>query len=117
MIAAQNPNGAFSIATLGRTRERTYFLPRCKVQAESGSAATIGIFGCYESLTLKTAFPAAKRVLMQDLAGDAAYDITEEITFEKGELTLSGALIQAIGTSAQGEEDTSEAGVVLSLEF
>ena len=117
VVCARNPNGAFSIVTLGRTADRTYFLPRCKVTAESGDAAVIGIFGCYESLCLKTGFSAVKKVLMQDLAGDAAYDVTDRVSFENGILTVPGALIQSIGTSAQEEEDTSEPGVVLSLEF
>lgn len=117
VICSRNPCGAFSVATLGRTRERRYFLPRCRVRVQSGDAATVGIFGCYESLTLKTSFSAIKRVLMQDLAGDTAYDVTEQVSFEKGALTIPGRLIRAIGTSAQDDNDTSEPGAVLSLEF
>lgn len=117
IVSARNPNGAFSIATLGRTADRTYFLPRCKVTAESGNAETIGIFGCYESLTLKTSLSTVTRILMQDLAGNTAYDVTEQVSFEKGVLTIPGALIETIGTSAQNGNDTSEPGVVLKLEF
>jgi topoisomerase-4 subunit B len=38
------------------------------------------------------------------------------VTFEQGNLTLSGSLIQKIGTSAQPKGDTSEPGVVVFIE-
>lgn len=113
-VAAKNPNGAFSIATLGRTVNRDYFIPRCKVTADATDADTIGVFGEYESLTIRTQ-KAFKQVLMQDLAGEKAYDITEKVVFENNALTIPGDLIHKIGTSAQPEGDTSEPGVVLKL--
>ncbi len=114
-LTCSHPNGAFSIVTAGRTADRSYFLPRCAICAQSGAATTIGIFGCYETLTLQTDFSAIKEVWMQDLADDAAYDITDVVPFEQGNLTLSGSLIQKIGTSAQPEGDTSEPGVVVFI--
>ena len=114
VVAAKNPNGAFSVATLGRTLNRDYFIPRCKVTADATDAEMIGIFGEYETLILRTK-KACKQVLMQDLAGDKAYDITEQVTFENNTLAIPGDLIHKIGTSAQPEGDTSEPGVVLKL--
>lgn len=115
LMAAKNPNGALSIATLGRTYDRTYEIPRCAVTAEGGGATLLGIFGDYESLSLKTTHTTIKTVLMQDLAGDTAYDVTDRVAFANGVLTLPGELIRQVGTEAQPEGDTSEPGVVVCL--
>ena len=115
-VAAKHPNGAFSVATLGRTREREYFIPKCDVTATIENAATVGVFGEYQSLVLKTDRTAVDRVLMQDLAGDAALDVTEYVAIEEGSITIPGDLIHCIGTMVQPDEDTSEPGLVLRIE-
>ncbi len=115
IVAAKNPNGVFSVATLGRTTEREYWIPKCHVTVKSGDAQTIGVFGEYAYLTLDTAFSAVKTILMQDLASDAAYDITSDVCMENNRIKISGELIQKIGTEAQPVGDTSEAGVVIRL--
>ncbi len=115
IVAAKNPNGVFSVATLGRTVEREYWIPKCHVTVQSGAAQTIGVFGEYAYLTLDTAFSAVKTILMQDLASDAAYDITSDVCMENNRIKISGELIQKIGTEAQPSGDTSEAGVVIRL--
>ena len=114
-VVSENPNGVFSIATLGRTRERDYFLPRCDVMIDIKNADTVGIFGSYRRLILKSAHTQVQRVLMQDPADAFAYDITDVVSFSNGILTIPGEWIEKIGTSAQPIEDTSEAGVVLRI--
>ena len=114
-IASRNPNGTVSLATLGRTYGRTYEIPRCNVTLDSGDATLIGIFGSYKSLTLSTSHTAMKAVLMQDLAGKTAYDVTEQVSMANGQLTIPGELIDKIGTEAQPQNDTSEPGVVVQL--
>ncbi len=113
-IATLNPNGVFSIATLGRTIGREFFTPECDVTVKIKNADTIGIFGKYKTLTLETNVDC-KTVLMQDIAGDTAFDITEYVKKEHGKLTVPGELIYNIGTSMQPDKDTSEPGVVLKI--
>ena len=116
IIASKNPSGAFSVASLGRTIDRSYGIPQCDVSINVGDADTIGVFGEYKSLTIETTHPSIHRVLMQDLADDTAYDITNAITIGEKSITVPGALIHEIGTIAQPKEDTSEPGVVIRLE-
>lgn len=115
IVASKNPSGAFAIVTAGRTIGRDYFIPKCDISAEIGDCDTIGVFGEYKTLTLCTAFDKISSVLMQDLAGNSAYDITDAVIFNGGKLTVPGELISEIGTSAQPEGDTSEPGVVIKV--
>lgn len=114
---AENPNGVFSVATLGRTEERKYFIPKCDITVKSGTAAMLGVFGEYNNLIIKTALTGIKRILIQDLADTSAYDITENVTVKDGEITVPGELIKKFGTLSQPEDDTSEPGVVIFLDI
>ena len=116
VVAACNPNGAFSVATLGRTMDRQYFIPECQVTVESNDATVIGVFGEYKSLVLKTTFADITRILMQDLADDIPQDITGDVKIEDGNVVIPGKLIHAVGTQAQSDTDTSEPGVILYIE-
>ena len=115
IVASKHPNGVYSIVTLGRTLNRKYEIPRCNVSFRIDSADTVAVFGDYENLILETAYKKIKTVYMQDLADETAYDITENIIFEKQKITIPGELIQKIGTLSQSQEDTSEPGVVIRL--
>ncbi len=115
VVAAHNPNGVLSVATLGRTVGRSYFIPRCNVSIEMRGATTLGIFGEYRSLTLSVGDAPIRAVLLQDLAGESAYDITDAVLLENGRLIVSGELIHKLGTEAQPSGDTSEPGALLSL--
>lgn len=111
-IAAAHPNGCYSIATLGRTAERSYFIPLCDITIAVGDADTIGIFGKYKSLRVETARPFTT-VLLQDLAADTAVDITDKVSVSAGSLTLPGALLEQICALPEG--DTSEPAAVMKL--
>ena len=113
-IASLNPTGVFSIATLGRTIGRDYHIPECDVTAKIETADTIGIFGKYKTLTLETDADY-RAVFMQDIADNAAFDITEYVKREQGRLIIPGALIYKVGTAIQPDNDTSEPGAVLKL--
>lgn len=114
--AAQNPNGTFSVATLGRTEERRYFIPKCDVTVKSGEADLIGVFGEYKNLIVKTELVGIKQVLIQDLADDTAYDITKCVTIKDGEISIPGKLIKKFGTLSQPKNDTSEPGAIIFLD-
>ena len=112
-VCSHNPNGTYSIVTSGRTLGRSYFIPKCSIAVSIGNATTIGIFGEYQSLTLRFDGPAPAKVCMQDLADTCSYDITQDISIEKHQITIPGELISKIGTSAQPAGDTSEPGVLV----
>lgn len=116
IVASKNPNGAYSIATLGRTIGRRYYIPKCDVTVEVGDSEIIGVFGEYNKLTIKTKNNDIRRVLLQDLASDFSYDISNFVEIKHGKIVIDGELISKIGTEAQSNDDTSEPGVVLFIE-
>lgn len=117
ITAAKNPNGAFSVATLGRTSVRSYKIPKCDITLDAGDASILGIFGEYASLTVKSdCINSSSRVLAQDLLDDNCYDITEDIIINNGSITLSGELINTLGTMCSSEGDTSEPGLIIKIE-
>ena len=75
----------------------------------------IGIFGEYNNLIIKTDINDIKQILIQDLADENSYDITDLVTVEKGNVIVSGDLISEVGTLSQPQNDTSEPGVVICL--
>ncbi len=115
-VASQNPSGAISVATCGRTKERAYYIPRCTVEIEGKNADTFGIFGEYKELIISFDKKCtAEKILAQDLAGDISYDITELVKITDNRAVIPGDLIHEIGTSAQDENDTSEPGLIIKL--
>lgn len=115
IVASKNPNGAFSAATLGRTFGRKYKIPKCSVTIDIGNADTAAVFGEYKNLIIKTEHKNIKSVLMQDIAADTAYDVTEHITFADSGFVIPGEIIHDIGTSAQPGDDTSEPGAAIKI--
>jgi hypothetical protein len=53
---------------------------------------------------------------MQDLAGDMAYDITDNVKIADAVIVIPGSVIHSIGTEMQPDGDTSEPGVIIKLE-
>ncbi len=115
VIASKNPNGVFSIATLGRALGRSYGIPLTTVAIDAGDSDTIGAFGDYEKLIINTNISDIKTVLMQDLADDVAFDITDNIEIKENKIIINGSIIRKIGTSSQPDHDTSEPGVVIKI--
>ena len=123
-VASRHPSGAVSIATLGRTRDRRFFTPKCRVTLDASKAdrpgtpynGWFGIFGEYESLTLLTphAVPG-RRVLMQDLLGTQALDVTSQVDMTEGKICIPGPLIHQLGTLCAHPGDTSEPGLTLAI--
>lgn len=115
IVASKNPNGAFSIATVGRTSDREYSIPKCTVTFNIEDADTVAAFGEYKNLILETSRRSVNKVLIQDLADDLAYDVTEDVEINENRISISGELISRLGTISQPTEDTSEPGVMIKL--
>lgn len=115
-VASKNPNGVISVATLGRTLGRNYVLPKCDVEIDGGKSHLFGIFGEYNRLIINTVLDA-KHILIQDIAGDTATDITAETVITDNKIVLDGNLIHDYGTLCNSDGDTSEPGAVIKIEI
>ena len=117
VVSAKNPCGAVSVATLGRTIDREWILPECDITIDGGDATVFGVFGVYKTLKINSKLDLSGcKILMQDLKGDFAYDVTDDVTIADGILEIPGNLIYEIGTSENCENDTSEPGVIIKIE-
>ena len=119
VIASRHPNGAVAVGTLGRmSPEKGFYSPEAEVTLHVGDLPeTIGIFGYYRSLTLILDKPLPRvRIWGQDLAGDEAVDMTEQVTVAGNSILLPGELIRSIGLSAAGDGDLSDPGMVMEIE-
>ena len=114
-VASVNPNGVYSIATLGSTIDREYFIPLCDITADIGKANTIGVFGEYNTLTLETTAKCISQILIQDLADDKCFDITDNAHISNGKIQIDGKIITKIGKLSQPIGDTSEPGVIIKI--
>ncbi len=113
-VSSKNPNGIISVATLGRTQGREYILPQCEVKIDGGNAEMFGIFGEYDRLIINTERESG-RIYIQDIASDAAADITDKVEFADNRLVINGKIIHDFGTAENSVGDTSEPGVVLKI--
>jgi hypothetical protein len=116
VLVSRSPNGSVSIATIGRTRDRTYTTPKARVTQNVGNATTIGVFGVFAQLTLRFKDPIDHcQVLAQDLAGNDPTEITAQVAIGGTSLALPGELISKVGLSAAHADDLSEPGLVLVI--
>ena len=114
MVSAKHPCGAVSVGALARTQGRECVTPLCEIELELGDADTVGAFGYYGKLILNGVKSGA-RILMQDLAGDSAYDVTGLCDSTDGRLTIPGELINTLGRLENPVGDTSAPGVILRI--
>lgn len=111
-IAAKNPNGAVSAAFLARTNGRRYYTPRCDAVLDVQSADTVGLFGYFKSITLKSLESTANaRIYAQNLSDDFAYDITDNVYINRNAVTILFSSVEQICTA----EDKSEPGLVIKI--
>lgn len=122
VIASRNPDGATTIATLGRTicttsTDRKYWTPLADITLRVGKlTGPIGIFGYYKSLTLTFDEPMTGRtILAQDILDIQAKDITARVVIRGNTLTLPGKLIKQIGLKKRTPGDKSDPGMVISI--
>jgi hypothetical protein len=123
VLCSRHPDGEIAIATIPRDLgeikgAHKMFFPLADVTIETGKLdRPVGVFGEYASLTLNsTADLAGKRILAQDLAGKTPVDITAEVKFTGGKLTIPGSVIHRVGLMAAKPGDVSDPGLVLAVE-
>ncbi|MBL7106248.1 MAG: hypothetical protein ISS77_01405 [Phycisphaerae bacterium] len=119
ILASRNPNGAISIASIGRVlHDKGYITPEADVTLEAGSIdAPVGIFGYFKNLTLEVDKPFGKvSIWAQDLAGDSAIEITDRVTISGNKLKIPGEVISDVGLSVATPGDISDPGMVMVIE-
>ena len=121
VLASRYPNGAVCVATVERLllEEHTWATPHVDITLQMGNAkGPVGIFGYYHSLKLcyDKPLPKGVRIWAQDLIGKQPVDITSEVEIIGTTLTLSGSLLERIGTQASTPGDESAPGLVLVVE-
>jgi hypothetical protein len=85
MLASRFPSGAIAVGTLGRVNpEQGFHVPLAQIVLDVGDAGgPFGIFGLCQRLTLRASNGfSGKRVWAQDLAGDSAQEITEQVRID-----------------------------------
>jgi hypothetical protein len=117
VIVSRHPNGAVSVATLGRlSLETGYINPDALIEADLKEVkGPVGLFGHFSEVTLKAGNINKKtRVWAQDLLEKESVDITSRVKLEDGSLTIKGELAREI-CKPVNEDDWSEPGFVVSL--
>lgn len=119
VMASKFPNGCIAIATEGRvTPNQSWIHPKADVTIKEAEVnKPIGIFGYYKSLTLEFSqnLTNSVKIYGQDLLSKKVIDITGKVILNNNKITLSGSLIEEIGTMAGDKEDVSVPGMVIKI--
>lgn len=117
VICSRHANGAVAVASLPRVSvEKGKHFPRCRATIAIGDGQVpIAVFGQFEQVCLKFGNSSgdAKRVWAQDLLKDEAVDITDRVVWENQTMVLSGSLIDTLGGTSTGPEDSP--GLVIQI--
>ena len=118
VACARFPTGAAAIGAFERVAvEQGAFQPRAHVRWSVGDApGPFGVFGRFASLTL--VLPRDRegaRLWAQDLAGDVPVEVSGMVSSSRGEVTLSGELIDRIGCASSSTGDLSMPALALAV--
>ncbi len=121
VIASTYPNGPVCVATEGRVKpEDQWYHPRAKVTIHiSDMTQPIGVFGHYDALVLEfnQSVEGVENIWAQDLMADEAINIKSKVSVQGNTISIPGALIDKIGTSAGDEGDISVPGLVIKIKI
>jgi hypothetical protein len=118
VFASRFSNGAVAIGMQERTHPgRAWYLPPAEIELNVADApGPFGIFGSCRTLTLIFDKPlSGKRIVVQDLAANEAFDVTSKIRVNGQRLQLTEANIRNFGLHGASSGDLSSPGLVLSL--
>ena len=119
VFASRFPNGAVAIGIQERTRtQQAWYMPSADVELDVKNApGPFGIFGSCKSLTLVFDRPLnGKRIVVQDLADNKSFDVTDRVRVYGQRLQLTEANIKTFGLRAASKGDLSSPGLVVSLQ-
>jgi len=109
VIASYNPVGAYAVAAIRRYQYGDH-TDAPDVTCFVGACNTVGIFGHFASITLRTE-QAVTRVMAQSLLDMHEWDITSDIRIIDGAIVIDGTLL----TSLARANDESEPAVKLTF--
>lgn len=118
VFATKFPNGAVAIAAQERTQVgNAWYMPASEVTlVVSDAPGPYGVFGYFDQLTLKLDRSlVGKRILAQDLAGDEASDISNDVQISEGSLRIPGKVIRRVGHQNATPNDLSAPGLVIAV--
>ena len=118
VFASRFPNGAVAIAAQERTQiGNGWYMPAAAVTLSvSDAPGPFGVFGCFDELTLNlNSSVVGKRILAQDLAGDEALDISDEVQVRERSLRIPGKVIRRVGLHDATTNDLSAPGLVIAI--
>lgn len=118
VFATRFPNGAVAIAAQERTQGgKAWYMPASAVTLSVTDApGPFGVFGYFDELTLIFAEElSGRRVLAQDLAGEEAHDISNEVEIRGKSLQIAGDVIRKVGLYNATVNDLSAPGMVIAL--
>lgn len=118
VFATRFPNGAVAIAAQERTQVgNAWYMPASDVALSvSDAPGPFGVFGYFDRLTFIFDTPLhGRRILAQDLAGDDAYDISNEVRIREKSLQIPGEVIRRVGLQNGTAGDLSAPGLVIAV--
>lgn len=118
VFATRFPNGAVAIAAQERTQVgNAWYMPAFDVTLTvSDAPGPFGVFGHFDRLTfIFDASLHGRRILAQDLAGDDAQDISNEVQVREKSLQIPGEVIRRVGLQNSTEGDLSAPGLVIAV--
>jgi hypothetical protein len=118
VLATRFPNGAVAIAAQERTQvEKAWYMPACDVTLSvSDAPGPFGVFGYFDRLTFILDTPLhGRRILAQDLVGDDAHDISNEVLIREKSLQIPGEVIRRVGLQNGTASDLSAPGLVIAV--
>jgi hypothetical protein len=118
VFASRFPNGAVAIAAQERTQVgRAWYMPASDVTLSvSDAPGPFGVFGYFDGLTLIfDKSMRGRRILAQDLAGDEALDISNEVETRGNSLRIAGDLVRKVGLYNATVNDVSAPGLVIAV--
>ncbi|MEX2680786.1 MAG: hypothetical protein Q6373_004250 [Candidatus Sigynarchaeota archaeon] len=122
VVAAMNPNGAISVAALGRmSAERGFRCPLAGVEVDlEDISGPIGIFGRFKEVAFCCSAPTRDlrscTFWVQDLADTDAMNATSMILVEKNLICITGGLINEAGSVAALPGDESDPALIVFVE-
>jgi len=117
VLASRNPNGAVTVATLGRRNtQKGAYMPRADVRLTlPETPGYLGALGRFGSLELHLPEPFAGKIFAQDMMGGEAEDITAQVTADGNTLRFSGALLERTGLASATPGDPSVPGTAIKI--
>lgn len=113
--ASIHPNGALAVGSFPRTvgAQLNRACPADVSLRGAGADVPMGVFGFFRSLTIAMDRPPVGRLYAQDLAGDEAVDITDEVKCEGCTMTIPGTLIERVGLMNARDRAYETPGLVI----